>query len=206
MQATLYFRAVHSVHVTRRFFSSRVHCKQNKLDGFEAAISRPITFHGTVVLVSVGQCFFILPGVFYQSISRFSLENINKMPATMDHFARNNSQSKMTCKLCDRELVFRSLNEHLTFLKRHLSNKHPETLAVDGRAALEIQNSLISACPRHLLPGFRLYRNWTELLLLFAVQVMACRSNIVEDEFFGWGFEAGSYSRQQITDQVQCRL
>ena len=53
MQATLYLRAVHSVHVTRRLFSSRVHCKRIKLDGFEAANSRPITLHGTLVLFSV---------------------------------------------------------------------------------------------------------------------------------------------------------
>ena len=64
MQVTLYLRAVHSVHDTRRLFSSRVHCKRNKLDGFEAANSRPITLHGTLVLFSVGHCFFNLPGVF----------------------------------------------------------------------------------------------------------------------------------------------
>ena len=70
MQATLYMRAVRSVHVTRRLFSSRVHCKRIKLDGFDAANSRPITLHGTLVVFAVGQCFFNLPGVFYQYISR----------------------------------------------------------------------------------------------------------------------------------------
>ena len=60
MQATLYLRAEHSVHVTRRLFSSRVHCNRNKWDGFEAKNSRPITLHGTLVLLSVGQCFFNL--------------------------------------------------------------------------------------------------------------------------------------------------
>ena len=119
MQATSYLREVHSVHVTRRLLSSRVHCKRIELDGFEAPNSRPITLHGTLVLFSVGQCFFNLPGVFYQAILRYSLENTNNMPAIIDHFVRNISQSKMTCKLCDTQIVFRRLNEHLTSLKRH---------------------------------------------------------------------------------------
>ena len=140
MQATLYLRAVHSVHLTRRSFSARVHCKRIKLDGFEAATSGPITLHGTLVLFSVGQCFFNWPGVFYQPILRYSLEKINNMPAIIDHFVKNISRSKMTCKLCDTEIVFRSLNEHLTSLKRRLSNKHPETVAVDGPSVSKISD------------------------------------------------------------------
>ena len=185
MQATLYLRAVHSVHVTRRLFSSRVHCKRIKLDGFEAAIPRPITLHGTLVLFSVGQCFFNL---------RYSLENINNMPAVIDHFVRNISQSKMTCKLCDTEIVIRSLNEHLNSFKRHLSSKHPETVAVDGPSGSKISKifdfcvSKASAC------------KFPTLSKLDHVTIAICSSshglpfNIVEDEIFGWGFEAGSYS------------
>ena len=137
---------------------------------------RPITLHGTLVLSSVGQCFFNLPGVFHQSILRYSLENMNKMPAVIDHFVGNISQSRMTCKVCDTEIVFRSLNEHLTSLKWHLSNKHPEIVAVDGPSGSKIPKFSNFCVLKGSIPSFRLYRNWTELLLPFALQVMACRS------------------------------
>ena len=201
MQATLYLRAVHSVHVTRRLFSSRVHCKRNKLDGFEAANSRPITLHGTLVLFSVGQCFFNLPGVFYQSILRYSLENINNMPAVIDHFLRNIFRSKMTCKLCDTEIVFKSLNEHLTSLKRHLS-RHPETVAVDGPSGSKIPKISDFCMPKASASKFPTLSKLDRVTIAICASSHGLPFNIVEDEIFGWGFEAGSYSRQQITDQA----
>ena len=185
MQATLYLRAVHSVHVTRRLFSSRVHCKRIKLDGFEAANSRPITLHGTLVLFSVGQCFFNLPGVFYQSILRYSLENINHMPAVIDHFVRNVSQSKMTCKLCDTEIVFRSLNEHLTSLKRHLSNKHPETVAVDGPSGSKIPKISDFCVPKVSASKFPTLSKLDRATIAICASSHGLPFNIVEDEIFG---------------------
>ena len=64
MQATLFLREVHSVYVTRRLFSSRVHCKRIKLDGFAAANSRPITLHGTLVLFQLVSVSLICLGCF----------------------------------------------------------------------------------------------------------------------------------------------
>ena len=202
MQATLYLRAVHSVHVTRRLFSSRVHCKRIKLDRFKAANSRPIMLHGTLVLFSVGQCFFNFSGVFYQSILRYSLENINNMPAVIDHFVRNISQSKMTCKLFDTEILFRSLNKHLTSLKRHLSNKHPETMAVDGPSGSKIPKISDFCVPKASASKFRTLSTLDRVTIALCASSHGLPFNIVEDEIFGWGFEAGLYSRQQITDQA----
>ena len=192
MQATLYLRAVHSVHVTRRLFSSRVHCKRIKLDGFEAANSRPITLHGTLVLFSVGQCFFNLPGVFYQYFLRYSLENINNMPAVIDHFVRNISQSKMTCKLCATEIVFRSLNEHLTSLKRHLSIKHPETVAVDGPSGSKIPKISNFCVPKASASKFPTLSKLDRVTIAICVSSHGLPFNIVEDKNFGWVFKARS--------------
>ena len=195
MQATLYLRAVHSVHGTRRLFYSRVHYKRIKLDGFEAANSRPITLYGTLVLFSVGQCFFNLLGVFYQSILRYSLENINNMPAVIDHFVRNISQSKMTCKLCDAEIVFRSLNEHLTSLKRHLSNKHPETVAVDGPSGSKIPKMSDFCVPKASASKFPTLSKLDRVTIAICASSHGLPFNIVEDEIFRCDFEAVEFLR-----------
>ena len=183
MQATLYLRAVHSVHVTRRLFISRVHCKRIKLDGFEAVNSRPIILHGTLVLFSVGQCFFNLPGVFYQSILRYSLENINKMPAAIDHFVKNISQSKMTCKLCDTEIAFRSLNENLTSLKRHLLNKHPETVAVDGPSGSKFPKISDFCVPKASASKFPTVSKQDRVTIAIRASIHGLPFIIVEDVF-----------------------
>ena len=123
------------------------------------------------------------------------------MPAVVDHFVRKISQSKMTCKLCDTESLFRSLNEYLTSLKRHLSNKHPETVAVDGPSGSKFPKISDFCVPKASASKFPPLSKLYRVIIAIFASSHGLPFNIVEDEFFGSGFEAGSHSRQQITDQ-----
>ena len=124
------------------------------------------------------------------------------MPAVIDHFVRNISQSKLTRKLCDTEIGFRSLNEHLISLKGHLSNKHPETVAVDGPRGSKIPKFSDFCVPKASASKFPTLSKLDRVTIAICASSHGLPFNIVEDEIFGWSFEAGSYSRQQITDQA----
>ena len=113
------------------------------------------------------------------------MENINNMPAVIDHFVRNISQSKMTCKLCDTEIVFRSLNEHLTSLKRHLSNKHPKTVAVDGPSGSKIPKISDFCVPKASASKFPTLSKLDRVTIAICASSHGLPFNIVEDEILG---------------------